>query len=285
MNELSQRSSNFALLANVVLLGFLAALAEQVIHEGTHALVALVVGGNVEWFNLFAVSWSGEASSWAAAAIAGSAALVNILMGATGAGLLRRGWWRGSSMTRLFAMYFVAVSLLAGFGYLFFDPIVFREGMAPTESSGDWATVISILGGGWPLRITIFAVGAAGLFWSFKWLARETMSFNTRGAARSDRLAAGAFLLAAPYVFFCAIFSLLSLWHPLGSDGTVYALLKYWFGYFGFPVALLMMVTWPQAAPPSENPMALPRSISTALVISAVIGLNAAVLLLLPGVA
>ncbi len=103
--------------------------------------------------------------------------------------------------------------------------------MVATNSTGDWATVIAILGGSWLVRLPIFAIGVVGLLWTFRWLARSTMHFNTAGSDRQGRMRAGASVLLIPYIVLCVTFSLLSLRHPLGSAGTAYTLFKYWLGY------------------------------------------------------
>ncbi len=55
MNSSHQIRVPAGVAVNATMILFIAALAEQVIHEGTHALFALLVGADLQWFNLFAV--------------------------------------------------------------------------------------------------------------------------------------------------------------------------------------------------------------------------------------
>ena len=283
MNESKKRFVTAVILINICMAGFIAAVLEQVVHEGTHAVFALLAGAKINWFNLFAVSWTGEVSPLEKILISGSAALVNIFCGIFGVYMLTRNTWQPLPITRLIVLYFTAVSFLAGFGYLFIDPIVFRPGMTLTDGTGDWTTIIAFLGGGLLIRLIIFTFGVAGLFGTFKWLAHSAMQFNTISSARAGRFFSGLPILAVPYLVICVVFSLLAVWHPLGTTGTTIVLFKYWFGYSGFLVALLFMVTWPQITPAVQDPLKLRRTISVPLIIATIAGVILAVVLLLPG--
>jgi hypothetical protein len=272
------------LFINTSMAAFIAVLLEQVIHEGTHALVALFSGAHIEWFNLFAVSSTGEVSSAQRLMISGSAALVNIFCGLIVIYFLKSVIRQPLPRMRLLLAYFAAVSLLAGFGYLFFDPIIFRPVSSSAGITGDWATIIAFFGGGWLIRLAVFVPGAAGLFFTFIWLGRSVMHFNTLGSARSDRIRSGFVLLILPYVVFCSLFTLLALWHPLGIAGLFIALHKNWLGYFGFPVAYFFIVTWPDITPAVQNPVSIPQRVSVPLILIFIVAILTAIVLVLPGV-
>jgi hypothetical protein len=232
-------------LTNVACIALLAALTEQLMHEGTHALAVLLVGANLDAFHFWAVAHSfvhNPGSEIAEAIIAGSAALVDILVAALCLVILRT---RLAETTRLFVFYFAAFCLFSGFGYLMVDPII-----ANSESHGDWAKVVMLLGGEWTVRVPIILVGAAGIVFGFFWFGRNALHIQVTGYSRKNT---GLATCIMPYLLICSVFSIMSIWHPLGSDGMVAVMMKFWMGYIGFFWGFMIVFVWDSYMPPEDR--------------------------------
>ena len=160
-----------------------AAVVNQVLHEGTHVIVALAVG-DVARVQLFAVDTVAEGRA-AQLLVAGSAAIVNIVAAAVAYSLARR---MTAPVRRLAVVLFAGFSAATGFGYLMFDAIF----ASPTNQVGDWKVVVQLLGGGAAVRIPLFLIGGAGWVGTMFLLARASWWFVSTGpdgdgAVRPDR--------------------------------------------------------------------------------------------------
>lgn len=219
-------------------------MINQIVHEGTHVLVALAVG-RVARVQLFAIDTIAEGFT-AQLLVAGSAAIVNILAAAVALSLARR---RTSPILRLGMVIFAGFSAATGFGYLMFDAIF----ASPSNQVGDWKVVVQLLGGGAAVRIPLFLIGAAGWVGTMFLLARASWWFvsttpDADGAVRPDRaerIRTAAAVLLAPYITTCVFLTVLVVpSHPLGAAGAVASLLHYWLGYSVFIWAFGLAGAW-----------------------------------------
>jgi hypothetical protein len=242
---------------NALAAALLGALGAQILHEACHGVAALLVGAEWQAFNLFAVlvGWSGVPNKIGMLIVEGSPALLNILTGLLGAFLCRRAIKQKRSMPALFCMYFAGYSMFMGFGYLFVDPLFYQPG---SEQIGDWRRVIELLGGSWAVRIPIMLIGVVGILWGFFWLARTVLRFAVDASDKAERAQVAKPLLLFPYLVINALFSVLAIWHPLGSQGLFVVVFQYWFGYIGFFWAFFLAAYWLDIYNPIPNPVALP---------------------------
>ena len=275
------RALPVSLVLTVLLVALLAEGVEQVFHEAVHAVAALAVGARLEGFQLWAVlhGWpQGEGTAWREGIIAGSAALLDIVLAVACMLAFRR--MQSRPVLRLFVFYLGAYSLFSGFGYLLVDPLFASE-----SSVGDWAKVTMLLGGSWAVRVPIILVGAAGTVYGYFWMGRAAERFLWVDAAdASARRRAGLVLCVAPYLFVNLVFSLLTFEHPVGVEGMVATLLKFWLGFGGFVWAYLIVFQWSAYAGPYPDASPLTNRLSPALPLLALAWLALVLLVLLPGV-
>ena len=220
-----------ARLRTTISVALAAAVVSQVLHEGTHVLVALAVG-DVARVQLFAVDTIADGRA-AQLLVAGSAAIVNIVAAAIAFSLARR---MTSPIPRLGVLIFAGFSAATGFGYLMFDAVF----ASPTNQVGDWKVVVQLLGGGAAVRVPLFLIGGAGWVGTMFLLARASWWFvstvpDADGAVRPDRaerMRTAAVVLLAPYLTTCVFLTVLVVpSHPLGASGVVASLPHYWLGY------------------------------------------------------
>lgn len=260
-----------------------AVLATQVLHEVCHGLAALLVGERWRVWNLFAVDIvrAAPAILWKDLIVEANPAIVNILCGLVSAALFRPSWVLRRPTLRLLLMFFGAYSLFTGFGYLMTDPLFYRPG---ADRYGDWKQVIAMLGGGWEVRLPMFAIGIAGWVWGLVWLGRATLRFGEALSSRSQRLRLAQALLLTPYIVINLLFTLLSLWHPLGAEGVLITVSQYWGGYAGFLWAFFLAANWLKITAPFSDASPLPNRVRPGWVILAVVAFGVAVGVLLPSV-
>jgi hypothetical protein len=255
-----------ARLRTTVPIGLAAALANQLLHEGTHVLTAAVVG-EVGGIQLFAVETFARGRG-DRILVAGSAAIVNILA-AVAAFAIVRGLTR--PLLRLGLLLFGGFSAATGFGYLMFDPVF----ASPANDVGDYKVVVELLGGGAAIRLPLIVIGTAGWVGTMFLLAVLSWRFvsaapDADGAVRPDRAErrrTANCVLLAPYVTACIFFTALVVpSHPLGAAGVIATLSQYWLGYSLFIWATGLAGTWLRldTAPPPVTP--LPRAHGPAMV-------------------
>jgi hypothetical protein len=271
--------------ANVLAVALLAMLAEQILHEATHGVVAVLVGRRWEMWNLFAVgsSWPDElaGSAWGTGLTAGSAAAVNIFCGVVCVLAFTRPWLASRPMWRLFVFYFGSFSLFAGFGYLMVDPLFYKAG---GTNIGDWKTIVQLLGGGWAARLPIAVAGMAGVLWGFFWVPRAALQFGEGELDRAGRARVALSLLVVPYLVVNTVMTLLALWHPLGISGLWLVVFKQWFGFFGFFWGFFMASHWLTVKPTSAARTPLPSKISLPWVAASMGALVLSSAVLLPSI-
>ena len=250
-----------ALAAHASAVALLAATLEQVVHEATHGVAALLVGKRWDALHFFAClsTWPAAPSPLGDGVVSGSAALVNIACALLSMALLARGALARRPLARLLLFYFAAFSLFAGFGYLMVDPLFFNPA---GENLGDWKKIVALLGGGWSARAPIAALGAAGTLWGFFWLPRAALGFRLEGLAAADQARFLACLLIAPYFIVNAVFGVFALWHPLGAAGVVVVLMKGVMGYSAFLWAIFIARSSSMPRFPAPGAVALPAGIS-----------------------
>lgn len=270
-------------IANALIAALLGVLTAQVLHEACHGLAAVLVGAEWQAFNLFAVlwAWPGAANETGALIIEANPALINILTGLLAAFLFTRPSVRQHSMLSLYLMYFAGYSIFMGFGYLLIDPLFYQSG---GENLGDWKKVIDMLGGSWAVRLPLLLVGAAGTMWGFFWLAGAAMRFAKDATDKSERQRVALPLLLIPYFTINILFTIFSLWHPMGPEGIVVVVFQYWFGYIGFFWAFFFAAYWLNYKTPYADARPLPDKVSVPWAVAAGIALFVAAAILLPTV-
>ena len=275
--------STKVLVASGLTVAFVAAFLQQALHEAVHGLTALVVGKNWVFFNLFASgsTWPGVPSEAGDALVAASAAIFNIFCGALCVLLFRGPGSCRRPLGRLFLLYFGAFSIFAGFGYLMFDAAFF---VPDGQNLGDWRKVIAFLGGSWGVRFPILMVGLAGSLYGFFWVPYSVIRLGSGKVDRHSRVRLALPLLLVPYLVINTVFTILAIWHPLGSSGTVLVFFKYWFGYIGLFWGYFIAAYWANLEEPIDNLSPLPGRPAPAWMIAALIALGAAVALLMPGI-
>jgi len=105
------------------------------LHEGTHALICFLLGGQLHAYSALYVSCDCPLL-WHTKVVSGSASVLNILLGILAWVLLRR-FKEKSNETQYFLWLYMLTNLVNGTGYWAFSGVA---------NAGDWATVIS----GWP---------------------------------------------------------------------------------------------------------------------------------------
>jgi hypothetical protein len=257
--------------ANALALAVAAATLTQVIHESTHALTALAFGSGDIFLQLFAVSHDGSGlSAGANALIAGSAALVNILLGALGVWWFRR---ERRALARLFTFYVAVFSLFSGFGYLMVDALLYN----PANRLGDYQAVIHFFGGIWPVRGSFLLLGAGGVLWTFFFVPRAAVRFADDATDPASRHAMALPVLLAPYFVVCGLFLALSANHPVGELGFWVVFAHYVFGYFGVMWGYFWATFWTTPAQKPVDATPLPGGLNAAATVG---GLAVTVVLL-----
>ena len=274
-------SKSRTLTINAVSIALVAVLAVQVFHESCHAVAVVLVGGCLKWFNLFGASyrWSGEMSQWRQTIIAGSAPLMNSLIGMVAVALFSRRRVMRRPRLRLFFFYFGAYSLLMGFGTLMMHSLTYQPGL---QHMADWAKVLDLFGGSLVVRIAMGLIGAIGYFWVYFWLVRSVPRFGDELAERFQRARLAGSILMDPYLTISVVFTILSFWHPIGSAGSFEIILQYWFGYFAFFVAFFHVVCWTKVRTPLLDATPLPDQLSWPWLVGAAVALGIASFVLLP---
>lgn len=268
------------LVVNALALAVLGALVAQVLHEACHGVAAVAVGGKWRAFNLFAVDWGPETlEEGRKLVIEASPALLNIVIGLLAAFLFSRAWARRRPLASLFLMYTAGYSLLMGFGYLLVDPLFYQPG---GENLGDWKKVIDMLGGSWGVRLPLLLVGTAGVLGAFFWLARAGLCFARDATDKAERRRVARPLLLLPYLVINVLFTVLSLWHPLGAEGIFIVAFQYWFGYSGFFWAFFLAAYWLDVKGSLAGSRPLPQGVSWPWVTAAGCALLVAIVVLVP---
>ena len=281
MNQTAEPNRPFITdIINSVFIALLAALAEQVIHEVSHGMAALIVGAKWDALNLFASysSWNGAANPLGQLIISGNAAIVNIFTGIVSIFLFSRSWLIARPFFRLFIFYFGAYSLLAGFGYLLVDPLFYKAG----ANLGDWKQVVAYLDSGWGIRVLIISVGAIGTFATFIWISRSALCFCAQRSQKKERVQTVCKILLMPYIFVNIVFTLLAFWHPLGLNGCILTIFKYWFGYIGLFWAFFIAGFWMNTEKAQKDISVVPPYLALSWNIISAICLLVAVIFLLP---
>ena len=240
---MTTNSSTGRLIAQAILLALAAAMLQQVVHESTHGLMALAVGMRWEMLNLFAssASWPGEPNLGGEAVVAGSAAVVDIAVALGGFALLRTQALIRRPRWRLLLFYYVAISWLAGFGYLLVDSLFYNPA---SENVGDWRKVIAFLGGAWSVRLPILLVGLVGTLLSYFWMPAMALRFGEARLERAQRIRIALPLLLIPYFCTSLVLTCLSYWHPMGATGVVLVMMKTWMGYSPFIWSFFIACYW-----------------------------------------
>lgn len=281
MNKtIAKNRSFFTDITNTVSIALLAALAEQVIHEVSHGVAALIVGANWDALNLFASysSWEAVADPIGNLIISGSAAIVNIIFGIICIFIFSRSWLIARPFLRLFILYLGAFSLLAGFGYLLVDPLFYKPG----ANMGDWKQVVAYFNGGWGVRVFIISIGAIGTFATFMWISQSALCFYAQNSQKKERIQTAFRILLVPYIMVNLTFTILAFWHPLGLNGLILMIFKYWFGYIGLFWAFFISGYWMKRETHASIISKLPSDHAVGWYLTAGIFLFFAIIVLLP---
>ncbi|MEM7404034.1 MAG: hypothetical protein AAF458_02020 [Pseudomonadota bacterium] len=268
MNETAHSSG--MTVVNIAALALIAGVFEQVGHEAVHAVAALAVGAEVTHFNFWAVAhgWPGEpGGQLAEGIIAGSAAPAEILLACACIAAFTR--VAADSTWRLLVLYVGALAWFSGFGYLLVDPF-----LASPDATGDWAKVTMLLGGGWDVRLSIAAIGAAGTvggYFVFGQLALQIV------VPRMERRKNGATVLVLPYILVGVVFSLLTYWHPVGTAGVVAVMMKLWLGHSGLFWAFFIKFVCDTVEAPAGRRTSIPARLQIGWVVTALIIISGSV--------
>ncbi len=214
----------------------------HVLHETVHLVSALITGAQVRRFNLFAVDivLFGEAEyMWQDIIIEAGASVVNVLAGFLALFLFYR-LKPGYPLLKLLFLQVSGYNLLMGFGYFLFDSLFYSPDLA-----GDWRSVITMLEGSIALRVILIILGAAGMLFVMFQLAQGVLVFVKEKEVAGERRKAAFPILLMPYLVLGAVYSLLSLWHPLEFPvGLIITVLQFFFGFSGLLWAYFLAVHW-----------------------------------------
>ena len=211
----------------IILLAMLAVIMDTLLHEGTHAVVAMALGTTIKKFTFFFVDFVDI--EWTRpilypCLIDGSAAIANLVCMAICMILFH--YVEKNTYLSLFLFYLASFSLFSGFGYLFFDPLVMD--LIPV---GDWSQIIIRLGSSWILRITICLIGALGILYGYFWVGKQAHHFLLPGLTIKQT---GFFLCVGSYLIINTIMTCAIFMYPLEPSMRVTGLCKHWFGMSGF---------------------------------------------------
>lgn len=229
----------------VVLVALTAAAMTQIIHEATHALAMVLVGTGVDRMQLYAVLGNPVIDENASRLIAGSAAILNILIGLVA--VLAFYTLRDRFFVRLFSLYAASYMLMAGFGYLFIDSLFYNP---EADFFPDWQYVIHSFGGGWEVRLPLLIVGTVGLLGVFFWLPNAALRFVTDPTDKAVRQREMFRLTMLPYLLVNLTFTVLGFTHPLGAAAIGLIIFPYWFGYVALFWAFFIGGLWTDVKAP-----------------------------------
>lgn len=274
--------NSFSRILNGLSTSFVAIFFAQVLHETVHLASAVLVGAPVREFNLFAVNislFNDTQNAWRDILIESSASIMNLIIGVISLILFHLVKTK-SLLKRQFLLQLTALNFLMGFGYLLFDGLFY----AP-QVPGDWKSVISILGGSIILRIVLIAIGAAGMLFTFFWLARNVLVFTYDRSDLMARKQAVKSILLIPYIALSLLYIFLSIWHPMGwQQGMLIVFLQFVFGFSGLLWGYFLAVYWLN---PKKGQVLADRSIekvSVSWLIVAILLLVFQIVVLLPSV-
>jgi hypothetical protein len=249
----------------------------QILHEAFHGITAVLVGGSWDRFSFWAVDTSlpegAENLISKDGLISGLAAPLNIVVAFCAAVAFRL---TAHPTRRLVAFYLAAYSGFLGFGYLLIDPLFANE-----DSLGDWARVTMLLGGGLWIRLAIIAVGLAGTIFGYFWMGQSASRLLSQADGNPVMRRRNAFMVCMfPYLVNNLIFSLLAVFHPLGSVGFFISLSQYWLGYCGFVWSFMITFVWSEPNRIHRGECLIPSTVSSML-LAAVVLLCAVIAILL----
>ncbi len=261
--------------------GLIAIFFSHVLHELTHLITALAVGAEARRFNLFAVDielYNDSFFLWHDIAIEAGASIMNLLAGFIALLLFYSVKEKPGVLWRQFFLQAAGYNFLMGFGYFLFDSLFYSP-----DIPGDWRSVITMLDGSVALRVVLMIIGTAGMLFAFFWLARSVLVFVTDKNSTESRFAAAFPVLMVPYIAFGIIYSILSIWHPVGfPDGLIITVLQFGFGFSGLLWAFFLAVYWLKPKEDINFGGELPRKISKGWLISALVIFLIEVFIMLP---
>jgi hypothetical protein len=198
-------------------------------HEGIHAVMCLLVGGNLQEYSALHVACVAP-GPWQSRLIDGSASIANILLGMCLWLILRRTLHRPPA-----AIYFIwlwmAMNWFSGAGYWLFSGVA---------NVGDWAAVIEGWEPHWVYRLSMILLGAV-TFMAFVWLALQEFGKFVGGSA-PEQIRRASKLGIVSYVAAVLVAVLAAVFNPYGLSGLpatagVFAVL-------GAQSPLLWMMQW-----------------------------------------
>lgn len=229
-------------IVNALSTAVVALFFSHVLHEAVHLISALITGAQVRRFNLFAVDivlFNEVEYMWHDIVIEAGASVVNVLAGFLALFIFYR-LKPGYPLLKQFFLQVSGYNLLMGFGYFLFDGLFYSPDLA-----GDWRSVISMLDGSIALRVTLVVLGTAGMLFTMFWLARAVLVFVSEKEVVAERHKAVFPALLAPYLVIGAVYSVLSIWHPLEfPTGLIITILQFYFGFSGLLWAYFLAVHW-----------------------------------------
>lgn len=166
MTVTSTAASGLRRLVTIILIAAMTQSLVIAIHESVHAITCLTVGATVVEYSALHVDCQlDDATSAATKIVAGSSAIVNVILGVISYFVLRSGSGYSSNM-KWFLWLFMFANLSNGFGYLIFSGI---------SGAGDYAAVIA----GWEpaglWQIAMLLLGAA-LWFVVLWVSLRVLA-------------------------------------------------------------------------------------------------------------
>jgi hypothetical protein len=237
------------------------------IHEGVHALSCIGVGANLQEFSAMHVACETNAI-WQRKIVAGSAAIINIVIGFICLLILQRSQGRASE-TQFFLWVFMLMNWLLGAGYWMFSGIA---------NVGDWATVIDGLEPHWLWRIVMAAVGS-GVYLFFVWFSLRELGKIIGGTDAQEQITRATKLGMYAYIVIFLVTLATALFNPYGITGlpAVAGLLL----ALGGMSPLLWMMQWFRAksfVKIEQAPLAIDRRWSWVMIAAVVVLIDVLIL-------
>jgi hypothetical protein len=242
------RSSRRALLASSTLAFALAAMVNDTLHEGAHALAGLAQG-LVPTLTPFAVDFAPEGTVAQQVVHAAAGPVFSLVLGLV-LMLVSRSWGRG--VVRLFFLWLSFMAVMNFVGYLF---------IAPFASVGDTGQILHLLGAPALVYVGVALAGVAGQFWLGYRFAGEVSRYADT-VAEERQLAYHAWILGTLVVIAVTVTEVLAL----GADpATLFVVVFYScaVGVFG-PMQFIFHARFP----PRHEPLAVSRVSPAALVLT-----------------
>lgn len=209
------------------------------VHEGVHMITQMLAGCTPHYLSFGVMEAVGTptvdmGSTFWRLMFDGSAALFNVVVGIVLTVMLRMA--RLKPLSRHFVLLLAIFHLCMGFGYFLRDGIAY----SPNNGMGDWSKVLDNFGGSPVLRVCMLVVGSAGYLFALYLAYYEAYHFIEHNEDKDERVRVTSALYLWPYLFNAVVFTLLTLFSPLGAlDSLIISGTLNLFGYFPLMIGYL----------------------------------------------